>query len=407
VKVLVALLVVGAIFAACGPSDYELAAAVSPAGGGSVSPAGGIYEAETQVAVEATPAQGYRFDHWEGNASGRSPGTTVFMDRDQTITAHFVKLCELSTYASLADGGVVSPEGGIYDCGTQVTLVAEAADCYSFDGWGGDADGRSSSLTITLDSDMTVGASFTRNEYSVSAVESPLGSGTVRPGNGTYECGTEVTLSAEPAVGYRFDRWEGDASTVSPVASLIMDADKTATAYFTRVHTLFASVLPVEGGSVSPGSGVHDAGTKVTLTATAAFPFAFVKWNGTDNDLINPTTATILSDRSVNAVFWRLYERSHDSLEDIRLSGQEVRVSWPLSRGDWVDGQMYVREHYIKARIEDSTGAVVLEIPKTRGTAFRFQANTSGPYRLVVYETPGRVLYDYFNVEYSIYSPAS
>jgi len=68
---------------------------------------------------------------------------------------------------------------------------------------------------------------------------------------------------------------------------------------------------------------------------------------------------------------------------------------------------MYVREHYIKARIEDSTGAVVLEIPKTRGTAFRFQANTSGPYRLVVYETPGRVLYDYFNVEYSIYSAAS
>ena len=44
----------------------------------------------------------------------------------------------LSTSCVPAQGGTISPLGGIYEAGTEVTLIATPAQYYKFDGWGGD-----------------------------------------------------------------------------------------------------------------------------------------------------------------------------------------------------------------------------------------------------------------------------
>ena len=62
------------------------------AGGGSVSPAPGTYQApaNTVTVLDATPNAGYYFNGWTGNVtSPSSASTTVIIDRAQSVTANF------------------------------------------------------------------------------------------------------------------------------------------------------------------------------------------------------------------------------------------------------------------------------------------------------------------------------
>ena len=69
---------------------YILTVAVSPAEGGSVSPAGGTFDLGTVVTLTATPATGYIFDHWSGDVSGNVTSAKVTMDADKSVAANFI-----------------------------------------------------------------------------------------------------------------------------------------------------------------------------------------------------------------------------------------------------------------------------------------------------------------------------
>lgn len=68
---------------------YTLTTNVSPSGANSVSPSGGEYESGVQVTLTASPASGYIFDHWTGDASGATATITITMNSDRSVTAHF------------------------------------------------------------------------------------------------------------------------------------------------------------------------------------------------------------------------------------------------------------------------------------------------------------------------------
>jgi hypothetical protein len=76
---------------------YTLNVNVSPSGSGSVSPPGGTYESGLQVALTATPANGYTFDYWDGAVSSSSPSAAVTMNSNKNATAHFKTLQASST----------------------------------------------------------------------------------------------------------------------------------------------------------------------------------------------------------------------------------------------------------------------------------------------------------------------
>lgn len=60
--------------------------------GGVVSPSGGTFSSGDTVTLTATAHSGWRFDHWSGDASGTSPYTTVVMNSNKNVTAHFAPL---------------------------------------------------------------------------------------------------------------------------------------------------------------------------------------------------------------------------------------------------------------------------------------------------------------------------
>jgi len=162
----------------------------------------------------------------------------------------------LSTSVTPVGSGTVSPESGAYDEGTELTLAASPSPGYIFDRWNGDAIGSSSPLTLVMDSEKNIRAYF-KPEYALSTTVAPAGGGTVSPESGLYGAGTELTLKATAAPGYRFDYWSGDATGDSNPLTLVMDREKSVTAHFKAQYALSIAVAPAGGGTVSPDNGMY------------------------------------------------------------------------------------------------------------------------------------------------------
>jgi uncharacterized repeat protein (TIGR02543 family) len=264
--------------------------------------ADGRFAKDSTVAITATPAQGYRFDRWGGDVPGDTTSITITMNANKNITVSLIKVYTLNSSVSPAGGGSVSPAGGTYDENSNLVVTATAASGYRFDHWSGDATGNSNPLTLNMNADKSITAYFTR-VYSLTAIINPVGGGSVSPGSGTYDESANLTLTAMPAAGYRFDHWSGDVSGNVSTANLVMNGDKTVTANFVRVFKLNISVSPSGGGTVSPNGGSYDSGTTVTLTATPASGYRFVQWSGDVSDNTTSITITMTGDKNVVALF--------------------------------------------------------------------------------------------------------
>jgi len=137
------------------------------------------------------------------------------------------------------DSGRVSlyPNGGTYKSDTEVTLTAEPAPCYKFDHWSGTDDDYANPTTLTMNSNKSIVANFSRIRYSLTTLVNPPSSGSVSPSSGTYDSGTVVTLTATPLSGYQFERWSEDATGTSEKITITMDSDMGLVANFVAKDT--------------------------------------------------------------------------------------------------------------------------------------------------------------------------
>ena len=140
---------------------------VNKVGSGTVvpTPDQASYASGTVVSLKATPAIGWKFDGWSGDAGGATNPVNVTMNSDKTVTATFTELPAGTTYtltANVVGSGTVarSPDKAEYLPGEEVTLTATPASGWEFGGWSGDAGGATNPVTITMDADKTVTATF-------------------------------------------------------------------------------------------------------------------------------------------------------------------------------------------------------------------------------------------------------
>lgn len=109
------------------------------------------------VTVTATPATGYGFIRWTGDASGSTNPLTVVVNSDKNITAVFA-----STSLTLANQGVGTiakfPDEPFYAVGEQVALSATAGRWHVFAGY---TDGNANNpRTVTIGGEQRVHGSF-------------------------------------------------------------------------------------------------------------------------------------------------------------------------------------------------------------------------------------------------------
>ncbi len=114
--------------------------------------------------LTAVPHEHSQLAGWSGNCSGTASSVSVTVDASKSCTATFIRTYTL-TVTKTGDGAVESlvtsdPAGiscggtcsATYDSGTSVTLTAEAAEGYEFEGWSGTGcNGGGSTVTVTMD----------------------------------------------------------------------------------------------------------------------------------------------------------------------------------------------------------------------------------------------------------------
>ena len=171
-----------------------------------------------------------------------SNGNQIVVQTIATIPSSTVPSFIATTYGlniSIAPmgGGTVSG-GGNYSSGQQATIMANPSPGYQFVGWSGSTSGIAQSITVTMDSDKNVIATFVALQYTLSTSVDPSGGGTVSPASQTTVFGQTVNLTANAASGYQFVSWSGDVSGSSSSISVTMNSNKQVVANFVRQFTL-------------------------------------------------------------------------------------------------------------------------------------------------------------------------
>ena len=244
--------------------------------GGAVNPSGTVEVGnKTPRTFTATPAPGYRFDHWtysedidkktESNTNEQS-SITITATGEGTLTAHFVRVYTVNFFATPAAAGTATAtvngnaitSGDKLDANSQVTFTAAVANAYNdqctFQRWvdgAGTELSTSNSFTHTLDGDITVKAIFKITQYTltfsagdgghVSAIAN--NSAIASPANLDYN--TSVTLTAEPDAGCTFLAWyDGNTQYSYPaVFTTRLTADRNLEARFTTGTTVYMKAI--------------------------------------------------------------------------------------------------------------------------------------------------------------------
>ncbi len=198
------------------------------------------------------------------------------------------------TTSGTGSGSVtLSPNQASYTAGTLVTLTAAPSASSTFTTWSGATSGTANPITIVMDTNKSVMATFTLRTYTLTTATQGTGSGTLTPaGTTTQTAGAVVALSATPATSSLFSGWSGDADCTD--GSVTMTANKSCTGTFTlKSFTLTASAGA--NGTLSPSGSVSvDYGTNRTFTITpnAGYQVASVLMDGTSVDAVASYTLT-------------------------------------------------------------------------------------------------------------------
>ena len=263
---------------------------------------------------QAGQMNGPKASEWHANYhSGRALMNCLTWLSDDTVPTYTLTVSTAGAGLGSVDLDPAPPAGG-YTEGTVVTLTATAGAASAFTEWSGDLTGAVNPTTITMDGDRSVTATFaTVPTYTLTVSTAGAGSGSVdldpAPPAGGYTEGTVVTLTATAGAASAFTEWSGDLTGAVNPTTITMDGNKTVTATFDTVptYTLTVSTAGAGSGSVdldpAPPAGGYNAGTVVTLTATADAGSEFSAWSGDLTSAVNPTTITMDGDRSVTATF--------------------------------------------------------------------------------------------------------
>ncbi len=309
---------------------YLVRGTESPAEGGtvtasSISPGavcqddGCTLDGGGEVALTVTTKDGYRFSGWSGGGACTGTDTTVRIANVQgntTCQANFVGRFTVAGLAVPANGGsvVATSDSGAATCtgascqvdrGSRVSMTATAAEGFRFVSWSGCPGAAGATLTLeNITQDMSCTASFTPLRYTVSSGVAPAGSGSVlaAANGGNAQCnvgqcsvdwGTSVSLTATPALGWRFGGWSGcGAGNDATITLPNVRADANCQATFQRItFTVTGAFAPANAGNVTINATGPSAtctglrctvpyGGGATLVASPATGWNFGGWSG-------------------------------------------------------------------------------------------------------------------------------
>jgi len=229
--------------------QHTLTTSVDPSGSGTITlnPSGGTYDEGTVVTATANANSGYQFDHWSGDTIGTLSSTTVTMNRNKSITAHFVRAGTLSitrsmpSFVDLGDTFVVTLTPSDYGTFGEInetlpagfTYVTSSLPSYQVSEW-------SNGVTFTIFGDTT----FTYTVTAPNIIAQYIFSGVLKDEDkNIYTVGGDCTITVGWAPWIYDTQPPFDTITKSEVISAVMDyfADQITKEQVIQVVMLYFS----------------------------------------------------------------------------------------------------------------------------------------------------------------------
>ena len=271
--------------------------------------------------LKATPSAGYRFDKWtitSGSSNCKlfdSGHLQTFHDISPengfavvegacTIKGSFVKTAVWTI--GTATGGTSSPSGSqTVDDGARVKITAIPDETHVFTSWSKATncpvdDNRSATTYVTVNGDCTIKPAFLK--FAELTITAGTGGTTTETSKRTYVSGSaEVSVTATPKSGYRFNKW---VKVSGGAACYVLDETAATTDVHVRenckiqatfVRTYELKLSAGTGGETSFTSKTVDAGSKVDISASInQYGYRFDKWtsSSTSCTIAAPTSSS-------------------------------------------------------------------------------------------------------------------
>ena len=165
-----------------------------------------------------------------------------------------------------------------------------------------------SNLSSSYHHQLNINCALAHTPRAITAVAVPEEGGAVE-GEGIYESGTVITLTATPNDGYSFCYWSENGQQISTdtTYSFMVTTDLDLEAHFSLPLTISVTTNMAEGGSAI-GAGVFAYGTTCTLTATPNEGYLFLNWsrNGEVVSCNVSYSFTVTEDAEIEAAFMLL-----------------------------------------------------------------------------------------------------
>jgi hypothetical protein len=259
--------------------------------------------------------------------TGRRPNGELTVPSNEVTAAIESQGNEFTLSVSVTGDGMLSvPEGDhLFTPGSEMTIHAVASENWTLAQWlinGADA-GNNDYIQVTLQDDTSIEAIFEVDTWEIMLDAEPEDAVVALEGAGVYDHGENITISAQPAVGYIFLHWLSNDQIVSTRSEtqIQITGDRQFTAILElRDFTVEVEVEPEGTGSVT-GAGTFGAGEQILLSAEAIPGWKFKHWTREIDDDDIPISDdpvlefTLNEDLELKAVFEEFFPELDISIE--------------------------------------------------------------------------------------------
>lgn len=274
-----------------------------------VDPPGGVYNEGTLVTLTAIDNFGYDFSSWSNDLNGSENPVTITMNGDKNVTANFIAVPTYNLTIHSTNGIVeLTPPGGTYEEGQEVSLKASADYGYEFKEWSGDLSGFENPLSILLDSNINIDAKFSHIEGVGSIVFATNCGGTAYrsveginfsadknfSGGGSYSTSSDIIGTIDDKL-YRTERFGNNFSY-----------NKTLPNGSYEVNLLFAEIFHSSTGQRVFNVSIED---KLVISNLDIYPMAGkntaykeTHWVDLEDGYLNITFNTINDNAKISAI---------------------------------------------------------------------------------------------------------
>ncbi|MBN2166861.1 MAG: carbohydrate-binding protein [Marinilabiliaceae bacterium] len=208
----------------------------------SVTTSFNLISGSNTIRIETTGSAGLaNIDYIQVTGAGISAA-----DCNGTVTTY-----TLST--NITGSGTVSPSGGTYNSGTVISLTATPASGYTFTGWSGSASGTSNPLSVTMDSNKSITATFTQNCTPTVIVPyvQVNGGSWAQSASASVVAGDAVSFGPQPSTGGSWI-WSGPngySSTSRQISFTNLQASQSGT--YTATYTNTCGAISTQAFSLT------------------------------------------------------------------------------------------------------------------------------------------------------------